>query len=306
MREEIQSEVARAIIKTLLYSDIFEYPLTAGEIFERLEVRCDDPEVVEDELRQLVAAQVIYRFNDFYALRDDVALALRRSAGNKMAKDIMPRAIRRSRLIFSFPFVRAVMISGSLSKNFLDKNGDIDFFIVTAPGRVWLTRGLLALFQRLFLFNSHKYFCVNYYIDHDHLTLDERNIFTATELITLKPMCGNEHYETLLRDNQWVKEYYPQFKPAVQVSYQSFGWWPKRFFERLLTSFAPKLDALVMKKLNERAIRIHGQHFEKGDFDVAFKATPHVSKNHRGNYQRKITDKFEERVASFFREMVPL
>lgn len=298
--------MSRAIIKALLYSDIFHYPLTAEEIFERLEIPCSNIEAVKNELNQLVEAQVVYLFEDFYSLRDDVSLAIRRSAGNKMAKDIMPRAIRRSRLIFSFPFVRAVMISGSLSKNFLDKNGDIDFFIVTTPGKVWLTRGLLALFQRIVLFNSHKYFCVNYYIDHDHLELDERNIFTATEVATLKPVCGYEHYEKLLECNPWIAEYYPQFKPAAVTSHRSFGWWPKGLVERMLTPFASGLDSFVMRRLTERAYRLYAGKFEKPDFDVAFKATRHVSKNHVGNYQRKITDKFNQRVRSFFSEMVPL
>lgn len=306
MREEIHTEMSRAIIKTLLYSDIFHYPLTTKEIFERLEIPCDDITFVERELSHLVATQTIYRFEDFYTLRDDVSIALRRSAGNKMAKEIMPRAIRRSRLIFSFPFVRAVMISGSLSKDFMDKKGDIDFFIVTDPGKVWLTRGLLALFQRLVLFNSHKYFCVNYYVAHDHLELDERNIFTATELITLKPICGNEHYDGLIRENEWVKEYYPQFRPVTAPSNSALPVWPKRLCEALLAPFASKLDGFVMRKLTKRAFELHGGKFNKRDFEVAFKAAPHVSKNHAGNYQRKITDKFHERVAAFFGEMVPL
>ncbi len=305
MREEIQSDISRAIIKTLLYSDIFSYPLTINEIYDRLEISCDDMALVERELKDLVASNIIFRFDDLYTLHDDVALAMRRMAGNKMAKDIMPRAIRRSRLIYSFPFVRGVMISGSLSKDFLDKDGDIDFFIVTAPGRVWLTRGILALFQRLVLFNSHKYFCVNYYIDHDHLSLEERNIFTATELITLKPVCGNEHYTALVRDNGWVKEFYPKFNPSVPPSKQKLSWWPKGFIETLLDPFASTLDAFVMKRLSQRAYRIYGHKYDRKDFNVAFKAAPHVSKNHRGNYQRKVTDKFNQRVAAFFREMVP-
>lgn len=304
MREEIHRELARAVIKPLLYSDIFNYPLTASEIFERLELPGTDIQTVENELNHLVEARVLFRFGDLYSLRDDVSLALRRQAGNKMAKDIMPRAGRRAQLIFSFPFVRAVMISGSLSKDFMEESGDIDFFIVTAPGKVWITRGLLALFQRIALFNSHKYFCVNYYLDHDHLSLDERNIFTATELITLKPMCGNEYYEALLRDNDWVKGYYPQFRPVKVESKPTLPWWPKGMFEAMLRPFAPKLDAFVMKKLTQRAYRLHAHLYDPKDFDVAFKATPHVSKNHAGNYQRRITDKFYQRMNSFFGEMI--
>jgi len=306
MCDDIHSELSRAVIKALLYSDIFSYPLTSAEIFGRLEIPCNDIETVDNELGRLVASGIIFKFDDFYTLHDDVAIALRRQTGNKKAKEIMPRAIRRSRLIYSFPFVRAVMISGSLSKDFMEKKGDIDFFIVTAPGKVWITRGLLALFQRIVLFNSHKYFCVNYYLDHEHLSLDERNIFTATELITLKPICGNEHYEALGRENNWVKQYYPQFEPVAAPSQKSFAWWPKRLIELILTPFAPSLDAFVMTRLTQRALRLHGNQYDKKDFDVAFKATPHVSKNHAGNYQRRITDKFHQRVASFFGEMVPL
>lgn len=303
MREEIHSELSRAVIKPLLYSDIFNYPLTASEIFERLEIPCDDIKMVECELRQLVDARVLFRFDDLYSLHDDVSLALRRKAGNKMAKDVMPRAISRSRLIYNFPFVRAVMISGSLSKDFMEKSGDIDFFIVTKPGRVWITRGLLALFQRIVLFNSHKYFCVNYYLDHDHLSLDERNIFTATELITLKPMCGNNFYDLLIKQNGWALEYYPQFKPAV-VSSNHESSFIKTLFEKILNPVAPWMDSIVMNRLIQRAQKLHGKKLSKSDFDVAFKANPHVSKNHAGNYQRRITDKFQQRVHSFFKEVV--
>lgn len=306
MREDVNSDMSRAIIKAILYSDIFHYPLTAEEIFERLEVPCADVETVRSELGQLVEARIVFLFDSFYSLRNDRSIAIRRAAGNKMAKDIMPRAIRRSRLIFSFPFVRAVMISGSLSKNFLDKNGDIDFFIVTTPGKVWLTRGLLALFQRIFLFNSHKYFCVNYYIDHNHLELEERNIFTATEVATLKPVCGFDLYEKLVDSNRWVAEYYPQFRPASRTSEKAFPWLPKSFMELALKPIASRLDPFIMRRLTQRAQRLHGHKFAKEDFDVAFKAAPHVSKNHIGNYQRKITDRYNQRVKAFFSEMVPL
>jgi hypothetical protein len=145
---------------------------------------------------------------------------------------------------------------------------------------------------------------VNYFLDNDHLSLDERNIFTATELITLKPMCGKEHYEALIRDNDWVKEYYPRFMPLSGESNRALRWWPKRLLEWLLKPFAPMLDSFVMRKLTARARRLHAHRYDQGDFEVAFKATPHVSKNHAGNYQRRITDKFHRSVASFFGEMI--
>ncbi len=300
----IYTKLTEGIVKALLYSDIFHYPLTADEIYERLDIRCDDREDVSRALEELIASKLVFQFGDFYSLRDEVALALRRTAGNKMASKMMGKAVRRSRLIYSFPFVRAVMISGSLSKDYYDKNSDIDFFIVTSPGRVWLTRGLLALFQRIVLFNSHKYFCVNYYIDHERLSLDERNIFTATEVITLKPMCGSEHYHGLIESNKWVSSYYPQFEEKKSRSHSRYFWFPKRFLEAVLRPFADRLDAFVMRRLTDRATRLHGHRLSPEEFSIAFKASKHVSKNHLSNYQKKITDKFNHNVRVFFGEMV--
>ena len=82
-------------------------------------------------------------------------------------------------------------ISGSLSKGYYDDDGDIDFFIITSPKRLWIARTFLILYKKIFLLNSRKYFCVNYFISSNALEIEEKNIFTATELTTLLPMFGN-------------------------------------------------------------------------------------------------------------------
>src|SRR4029453_8923510 len=97
-------------------------------------------------------------------------------------------------LIASFPYVRCVCISGSLSKKYFDDTTDIDFFVITKPGRLWVCRTFLILFKKLFLLNSKKYFCINYFIDSDNLEIPDQNIFTATELTTLIPMHDYELY----------------------------------------------------------------------------------------------------------------
>ena len=102
----------------------------------------------------------------------------------------MHKALRNARLIFHFPFTRAIMISGSLSKNYADEASDVDYFIIVKPGRLWIARTLLIIYKRIFLMNSKKYFCVNYFIDEDHLEIEEKNLFTAVELTTLIPIHG--------------------------------------------------------------------------------------------------------------------
>ncbi|MBK8679672.1 MAG: hypothetical protein IPN25_13810 [Sphingobacteriales bacterium] len=51
----------------------------------------------------------------------------------KPTQKILPLAFRISKFIGSFPFVRGVLLSGSLSKNRLAADGDIDYFIIAQP-----------------------------------------------------------------------------------------------------------------------------------------------------------------------------
>lgn len=303
VKSVLAGKISDSIIRALIYSDIFHYPLTSDEIFQRLDVDCPSMDDVELELSRLIEDKTIFRFGSFYCLRDDVALALRRESGNRRARQVMPKAIRRSKLIHSFPFVQAVMISGSLSKNYFDNNSDIDFFIVTAPGRVWLTRAILGAFQKVFLLNSHKYFCVNYYVSEDQLSIDERNIFTATELATLIPVCNTEVYARLIENNNWLKDFYPQHQPAIARNYTTSVSWLKSVFEWTLLPFASALDRWVMRRLTARSLRMYGHQLNATDFSVAFKASEHVSKNHASNYQKRITDKYHHSVRAYFREI---
>ena len=92
------------------------------------------------------------------------------------------------RSIKRFPFVRAVFLSGELSKNISSDDGDIDFMIVTEKNRLWICRTLLTFFKKIFLFNQKKYLCINYFVDEEHLHLPKKNIFTATEIAHVKPL----------------------------------------------------------------------------------------------------------------------
>jgi predicted nucleotidyltransferase len=60
-------------------------------------------------------------------MQDNSLLWERRIKGNRNAEQILNTAYKISRILYQFPYVRGIGISGSLSKNFADKNADIDF-----------------------------------------------------------------------------------------------------------------------------------------------------------------------------------
>lgn len=304
---QLTSPLAESIIKTVLYYDIFNYPLTQPEIVRNLSTDRFSTIELEQELDELVRQSMIFKLGEFYSLQNNPELAARRVKGNALAKKYMIVAQEKARLIFSFPFVRSVMVSGSLSKGYADDASDIDFFIITSPGRLWIARTLLVIYKRIFLFNSHKYFCVNYFMDDQHLEVEEKNLFTATELVTLVPMYGKQYYEHLLSRNTWVRQYFPNLQEEHMTNEEAPIGRIKKGLEWLLNRCAPQaLDSFFMTLTLKRWKSNYGHSHAPDEFRVAFKTNRHVSKNHPQNYQKKIVDQYEKKLHIFLkRTMLP-
>lgn len=289
--------LADSILQTLLYYDLFSYPLTAEEVYRHLRTNHTTEKEVHSELEALREKSIVYHVEGFYSLQNSTSIGLRRVKGNTMAKEQMMIACQRAKIIFAFPFVRSVMISGSLSKGYADVDSDIDFFVITRSGRLWIARMLLVIFKRLFLLNSHKYFCVNYFISEDHLKLEERNLYTATELVTLIPMEGKQIHWQLLRENDWVRSYFPNLKFPELPGSDSQDSLFKQATERFLGWLAPDLlDQFFMKLTWRRWKKHYGQTYDPVEFRKAFRTSRGISKNHPQNYQKRVVHQYETKL----------
>lgn len=294
------SSLQQHVLRTLAYYDIFQYPLTAAEVHRFLQCAAGRA-VVDGALTWLVMHGFIHQSDDLYALRSDAALFARRREGNREAVRAMPRAQRRAYWIAQFPFVRAVMASGSLSKGYMDASSDLDFFIVTAPNRVWIARMLLVIYKRLFLFNQHKNFCVNYFVDENHLEIGEKNLFTATELATVVPLCGAAHYHQLWQANQPLLDLFPNAIPrhTGDVPVVTSGWM-KRLLERWYQGErGDRWNIQFMKTTMARWRKLYEKRYDRGDFDIAFKSNIHTSKNHPNHYQKKVMALYDEKLKDY-------
>lgn len=288
------------ILRTLLYYDIFNYPLRAEEVVRFLGMR-ESESVVISRLLHLCNQKNIFQFGALFSLSNNDASAKRRLKGNAEAERLLALAKKRAKLIAMFPFVRAVMASGSLSKGFMDENSDLDFFIVTAPNRLWIARTLLVVYKRFFLFNSHKYFCVNYFVDEYHLEIEEKNLFTATELATVIPLWGAQHYTNLHKANGWLNNFFPNYK---QRSLKHVPATSKSNFKRIVEDCINLLSVDSLEKyFRERTIarwkRLYEKNYAASDFKVAFKSKAYASKNHPRNYQRSVIEIYEDKLRSF-------
>lgn len=293
--------LSRQIIKTLLYFDIFNYPLKSHEVFRFLEMKGITETDVRTALNRLSDDKVLFRYNDLYSVQNDRGIVERRIKGNAEAIRYLPIAKRKAKIISGFPFVQAVFASGSLSKDYMDERSDLDFFVVTSPGRLWIARTMLVIYKRVFLFNSHKYFCINYYVDEDHLEIEEKNLFTATELATVIPLYGASHYLELHRANNWLKNFFPNFQPRpLHDAPDSKTGVIKKCFESIINVLFPEhLEKHFRNMTLKRWKRMYEREFQEVDFQVAFKSKAYASKNHDKNYQRKIMDLYGEKLRSF-------
>lgn len=290
------SAVQASVLKALAYFDNFQYPLRVDEIvrFGSSVLLC--PTMVRDALEDLRKKSVVYECDGFWGLtKVKEAVSIRRSAEDR-AEARMPKALKMSRRIGRFPFVRAVFISGSMSKGCLAPDGDIDFFVITTPGRLWVARTMLILYKKVFLLNSRKDFCVNYFIDTDHLTIEDRNRFTATEVITLMPMYGNGTTEAFFQRNAWAFRMHPGASAPRSREVLIGKGSTKGILERLLSGrIGERLDGLFME-LTWRRWKRKFDDLDARSFELALRTRTYVSKHHPRNFQKRVLDGYQQRI----------
>ena len=291
----------REIIKFLLYFDVFSFPLTREELFSYAGIKIEDSpgfREAEQTLAYLTEKEIIQFINGFYCLGNRTGIVQRRIDGNVRAKKRLKTATRYSRIIALFPFVRGVFLSGSISKGFMAENDDIDYFIITSPGRLWLARTLLTVFKKVFLFNSYRNFCLNFFISADQLEINERHLYVATEIVFLIPMYNRDLYEELLRKNSWVKNYFPTFRQSEEYI-RNGNLWLKQLAEWLMNkTFANGLEKFLFRS-SVQFIRKKFKHIDEALFHKRFRLSENELRYFPGDSFPNIHETYKERLREF-------
>ncbi|UBM59289.1 hypothetical protein LAG90_01285 [Marinilongibacter aquaticus] len=293
------SKIESAILGVLCYFKLFDHPLKKAEIFCFSQEKVRAFAEFEAALTHLVELGVIHLTGKYYFLEEEMEVFIdSREEAYCNAQKSLKLAQKIARFIHCFPFVRAVFISGSLSKMSFPEGADFDFFIVTKTDRLWVSKMILAAFKRVFLFNSKRYFCINYFVDEEHLEIPDRNVFTATEICTLLPVVGKGVYSELLKANSWVYDYFPNYKEKEwAVSDRSLFKRIGDFFEWPLSGkLGNKLDLYFMDVTYARWRKMYLDEMPSDQFDLAFRTTRGISKNHFKNYQFKVLKKYSDQV----------
>jgi hypothetical protein len=195
----------RAILETLAYSDIFEYPLRLDELHRYLPTLAD-----VDELPIVLSAlnAQVGKSNDFYFLRGREEIVQIRMQRAPHSGKLLPTALRYGRVLGALPFIRMVALTGSLAVLNISKNVDFDYMLVTKPGRVWTARAFAVLFNRIVRRFGHT-ICPNLILSENALEWPLHDLYSARELCQMIPITGMQIYYRLLKMNEWATDFLP-------------------------------------------------------------------------------------------------
>lgn len=192
-----------AILRTLAYFDVFEYPLTIPEVWRWLyrgrgESWTATEADIQKEIEMLVAGQRIERHGEYLCLPGRRSCIAQRADRAKQNERKWKRARTVARFVEVFPFVKAVAVVNTLAINNARPESDIDLLILCAPRRIWLARFMVTGIVQLLGFRRHgdqiaNRVCLSFYLTTRALDLaplksateDHHFAFWATQAVPL-------------------------------------------------------------------------------------------------------------------------
>ncbi|CAN5739165.1 hypothetical protein BH23CHL2_BH23CHL2_32860 [soil metagenome] len=279
-----------AIVQAVAYSDIFDYPLTAAEIHRYL---METPATLAEVNDILSNGRLVPHFlavrNGLFTLpgRDHTVETRRQRTAQSRA--VWKRAFRFGRIIASLPFVHMVAVTGELAMDNVGPYSDIDYFIVTEPGRLWLTRLMVIAVVRCAGTRGPE-ICPNYLLSDLALELDDCNFYTAHEVAQMVPISGLETYRRLRDLNPWVEQHLPNAADPPRHAEAPVHW---RRFRRLVEALLrTRLGARLERWEMERKIRKLTDNDERLP-ETAY--SPDRCKGHVDGHGERILSVFQER-----------
>ena len=239
--------LSKSILATVIYCDVFNFPLTSLEIYHFLinpgriskvihiqgrtlyesypQVRSNSAESlaeVVDYLDILVQNGKLGEKNGFYFLPGRQNLYHERIEKNKIAELKWKKTRRYLFWVQAIPFIEAVFTSGSLALGHTDKNSDLDVLVVAKKGRIWLARVLISLAMSLLGVrrkNKDKMapdkICLNHYIAVDSLKIPFESLYTAQSYAHLIPLYWKNRtvVENFWKANRlWMEKFLRQWE----------------------------------------------------------------------------------------------
>ena len=212
----------RAILRTVLYADVFNYALTIPELHQYLihHAACTVAEVQSTLLASHQLQDQLTVQDGFVALKTRSELITLRQQRAYIAKILLQHGETYGRWLASLPFVEMVAITGATAMQNPSHKRD-DFLLIVRDGRVWLTRAcsiILVRWARLWSIEL----CPNYVFASNQLPQKRTDLYIAHEIAQMLPLFGHDLYCELLAANHWAVHYLPNMMERTHLKLAPF------------------------------------------------------------------------------------
>lgn len=221
----------KAILQTLIYADIFEFPLKAWEIHKWLIKKKASLPEVEKGLRRLLKRGAILEKDGMYVLRGKGRLFKKRLDKIGPSQRYLHDAEMICKIMKIVPWIKLIGISGNLAMENAEEKDDIDLFVITKKNRLWLSRFfslvILALLERRRTKGDTRTsaagkFCLNLLLEEDQLEQERKDLYIAHEVLQMRVLWDRSNtYEQFLLSNEWVFGFLPNWISVKPLKKQS-------------------------------------------------------------------------------------
>ncbi|MBI5071401.1 hypothetical protein HZB93_00695 [Candidatus Falkowbacteria bacterium] len=229
------NKLEKSILATVAYFDVFDYPLTVAEIWKWLykEKAPGDLLTLGEIWQTLDNSQLIKSLvgtkRGFYFLKNREELVETRQARYVLAEKKMKRAKRVAGFLKFIPGIKMIAVCNSLAWTNASEKSDIDFFIVTAPRKIWTARFWAAGFSQLLGLrpsknNTRDKICLSFFVDEEALNLEtlalgRPDIYLIYWIAQLWPLYDRGGvYQKFWQANSWIKNFLPNvFSRTTEV-----------------------------------------------------------------------------------------
>jgi hypothetical protein len=290
-----------AIARSVVYASLFDYPLTLHQLHHSLiESDLSPSEILaavngSERLRRVVG----YRDGFFFPIgRSDLVGERRHREARSHA--FLQRYRPVLKLICAVPFTRMVALSGSIAHLNLERGGDLDLFIVTRGRHVWTVAVTVLILTKCL--GRRRVVCANLILADSRLALEQQDLFTANQVIHLKPLVGEELLDDFLAANPFVRRLYPNALAwhsdrILDLPRRGALQWLKRVLEPALALPSPLIEA-ACRRLYSWYLRRRAGGWRSPE---GVKLDPDFLKLHTRSHRHSVLDRFERAVADAWR-----
>ena len=316
------NNLENAIIETIVYFDIFEYPLRVNEIQRWLwKSKASLNEIISLlETSSFLKEKLSFKDGFFFlslkgkdsslleGKRKDIIIE--RLKRYRIAEEKYRKARKIIQFLSKIPFVRGIAICNDLGYSNSPEEGDIDLFIITSKNRIWFVRQKIAGFLKIFRLRpgeaKENAICPSFFIDEDNLNLKNLSAIVPFEddihfiywLCQMTPVFGRDKiWQRFYNENKWAFDLLPNNYPFIpnpvrRVKANVF----QNIFESLLSGFVgdlvEKFCRYVQLKILPKEIKL----VMNKDNNVVIRNG--VLKLHTNDRRREYYDEFYFRISN--------